>query len=104
MTKGITFAATIATAAALSLGAALPASAQGANCAPRVKVLSNLADRYAEQPVSMGVTATGGLLEVLASPDGSWTILITVPGGPTCLVAHGDGWHNLKLEANGPVA
>lgn len=104
MTKGIKFAATIAIATAVSLGAVLPASAQGANCAPRIKVLSNLAERYAEQPVSMGVTATGGLLEVLASPNGTWTVLITVPGGPTCLVAHGDGWHNLKLEATGPVA
>ncbi len=29
----------------------------------------------------MGLTANGGLLEVVASKDGSWTIIVTMPNG-----------------------
>lgn len=85
-------------AAALALVLAVPATtsavAQGLACAARDIVLGHLAARYGEHPISLGVTATGSLLEVLASPDGSWTIIVTQPGGPTCLVISGDGWRD----------
>lgn len=76
----------------------LPAAAQSPQCGARAAVLDRLSDKYGEQPVSIGVTATGSLLEVLASPEGSWTIVVTVPGGPTCLVSSGDGWHNAPIQ------
>ena len=80
----------------------LPAAAQGQGqvqqCAAREAVLDRLAHSYQEEPVSLGVTATGSLLEVLASPEGSWTIIITVPGGPTCLVSSGEGWRGAPVQ------
>lgn len=76
----------------------LPAAAQSPQCAAREAVLDRLSDHYHEQPVSIGVTATGSLLEVLASPEGSWTIIITVPGGPTCLVSSGEGWRGAPVQ------
>lgn len=78
--------------------AGLPAAAQAPQCGARDAVLERLSDKYGEQPVSIGVTATGSLLEILASPEGSWTIVVTVPGGPTCLVSSGDGWHNAPVQ------
>ena len=42
--------------------------------------------------------ATGSLLEVLTSPAGSWTIIVTVPGGPTCLVSSGEGWRDAPIQ------
>ncbi len=78
--------------------AGLPAAAQSPQCGAREAVLDRLSAKYGEQPVSIGVTATGSLLEVLASPEGSWTIVVTVPGGPTCLVSSGDGWHNAPVQ------
>ncbi len=50
----------------------------------------------------MGLTATGSMLEVLAAEDGSWTIIITQPGGPTCMVAHGGAWQNVARVASSP--
>lgn len=91
----------LAAAGALTLTAviATPAAAQqGPQCAARDAVLERLSSTYHEEPVSLGITATGSLLEVLASPEGSWTIIITVPGGPTCLVSSGEGWRGAPVQ------
>ena len=90
-------AAFLAFAGALTL-AGLPAAAQSPQCGARDAVLERLSAKYGEHPVSIGVTATGSLLEVLASQNGSWTIVVTVPNGPTCLVSSGDGWHNAPVQ------
>lgn len=76
---------------------AMPATAQGPQCGPRGVILDALRSGYQERPVSRGVTSTGALLEVFAGPSGSWSILVTVPGGPTCLVSSGEGWRRLPL-------
>lgn len=85
-------------ALAAGLAVTLPAAAQAPQCAERTAVLERLADSYHEEPVSIGVTATGSLLEVLASPEGTWTIIITVPNGPTCLVSSGEGWRGAPVQ------
>ncbi|MEO3428133.1 hypothetical protein AAFN88_04700 [Pelagibius sp. CAU 1746] len=80
------------------------AAAEPSTCGAREAVLERLSSRYEEQPVSRGVTATGSLLEVLASPSGSWTIIVTIPNGPTCLVSSGEGWSTVPvLLAEDPV-
>lgn len=75
--------------------AALPASAQGPACGPREVVLNALQQRHGEKRIATAVTAAGELIEVLAGRNGTWTILITAPKGPTCLAANGDGWRAL---------
>lgn len=94
--RSLCFAA--AGALALTPVLAAPAFAQQPQCAQRDAVLERLSATYHEEPVSLGVTATGSLLEVLASPEGSWTIIITVPGGPTCLVSSGEGWRGAPVQ------
>ena len=98
--QGIAFATLSAPALAVAMVItfAFPAAAQGPQCAAREAVIDRLATKYDEHPVSLGVTATGSLLEVLASPAGSWTIIVTIPGGPTCLVSTGDGWHDAPVQ------
>ncbi|MGD1877319.1 MAG: hypothetical protein ACFB13_07445 [Kiloniellaceae bacterium] len=102
----VTLVSALALLAAAVLGAR-PAAAEPAGqsggpapqCGAREAVLDRLSSKYAEHPVSIGVTATGSLLEVLASADGNtWTIIVTVPGGPTCLVSSGEGWHNAPVQ------
>jgi len=75
-----------------------PAAAPAPQCAAREAIIERLSVKYEEQPVSLGVTATGSLLEVLASPSGSWTIILTLPGGPTCLVSSGEGWRAAPIQ------
>jgi hypothetical protein len=73
------------------------AAAQSQNqCNTRDSVLSLLANKYKEAPVAVGVTNTGGLVEVLSTGDGNtWTIIVTTPQGMSCLVAAGEGWREL---------
>jgi hypothetical protein len=55
-----------------------------------------------EEPVALGVTNNGSLIEVLTSDDGStWTMMISQPNGSSCLVAAGKGWEQLKPVAKG---
>ncbi|MDH3264833.1 MAG: hypothetical protein OEM24_12665, partial [Paracoccaceae bacterium] len=60
------------------------------NCAQREVVVERLATGYGETRQSIGLAANNAVLEVFASLEtGTWTILVTTPGGPTCLVASG---------------
>jgi hypothetical protein len=73
---------------------ALAAADEG--CAERERVLDFLAETYQEAPVATGIANNGGLIEVVTAPDGStWTILITMPDGTSCMVAAGEGWERL---------
>jgi hypothetical protein len=83
----ITLIATLTTAAFASAAAAAPA------CGKRDDVLAQLSDRYREAPVGIGLAGNGGLIELLtASTGATWTLLITLPNGPTCLLAAGQDW------------
>ncbi len=84
---------------AVVLAAAVPAQAQTA-CASHAEVLNHLADNFAEAPVAMGLASNGGVIEVLSSADGStWTILITMPNGQSCMVAAGESWLTVPTKS-----
>ncbi len=94
---------------ALMLGAAAVLLAWPAAAAPqcnqRDSVLSMLRSKYQEQPVAVGVTNNGGLVEVLSTGDGNtWSIIITSPQGMSCLVAAGEGWRSIERIAMDPEA
>ena len=66
-------------------------------CNDRDSVIALLSSKYKELPVALGVTNTGGLVEVLSTDKGdTWTIIVTTPQGLSCLVAAGEGWHALE--------
>ena len=84
-------------AALVVIGFSLPASAQQSVCGKRGDILKQLSIRYSEAPAAMGLSSTGGMLEVLTSPaGGSWTIVMTMPNGVSCLVAAGENWESVK--------
>lgn len=89
--------------AVLLWGAALvPATAQ-AMCGDRGEILEQLQQSYAERPQAIGLSQDGGLLEVMVSPGGGWTILITYPKRPTCVIATGRGWESVVALAGQPA-
>jgi len=92
--------------AALILGAAADhgAAAAAPACGERARLLEHLDQRFAEKRQAIGLSADGGLLEILASSNGSWTILITYPNRPTCVIATGQAFENIALiMASQPV-
>lgn len=84
----------------LNIGALLlaliggPAMAQDMrNCAPRDRVIGRLAERYGETRQSIGLGANNAVVEVFAASDtGTWTIILTLPNGLSCLVASGQAY------------
>lgn len=91
-------------AAALLPFSGSAAQSQQAFCGERTAVLAHLEQRFHEQRTAFGVTADGRLLEVFAGPTGSWTILITAPGGPTCMVRSGSDWREIDRRGEEPFA
>lgn len=87
-------------ALSLGLGAALLASeapAQSRHCAPHDIVVERLASGYGESRQSIGIAADNSVVEIFASLEtGTWTITVTRPGGPTCLVASGENFQALS--------
>jgi hypothetical protein len=80
----------------------VPASAMAgpAACSPRQDVLDQLASKFKEAPVAVGLANNGGLLELLTAGDGTtWTIIITMPNGVSCLVAAGEDWQDHQHTA-----
>ena len=68
---------------------------------PRAVVLEGMAQAYAEVPNGIGMAANGAVIEILLSPTGSFTILMTQPNGVSCLMMTGDTWENLPMQTAG---
>lgn len=97
--------ATLAAFAIAGVVATTEASAMVQNmfCGPRGILIAELAKTYDERPVSYGIMPDGALLEVLVGPDGNWTILVTQPGGPACVLVYGLDWETPLPPDAGPV-
>lgn len=89
----------------LALLSSLPAQAQAQNlCTNRSEVLGHLANKYSEAPVALGLASNGGVIEVLASHSGNtWTIIITMPSGISCMLAAGENWERLPVAIARPA-
>ena len=99
----ITFAAALAALGAVFLWAESAAGA--AQCGERDKMIAMLSQKYKEAPIALGVTYSGGLVEVLTTGDGrTWSIIVTTPQGMTCLVAVGEGWRSKEFQTEDPKA
>ncbi len=79
------------------------AQASGPPCQARDALLSKLEQKYKEVPVAIGVSR-GGLVELLTTDDGfTWTIILTLPKGVSCMVAAGEGWRPLTPASTDPA-
>jgi hypothetical protein len=86
----------IAFAVLVMLGGLLAGQAAeaAAVCAERGQLLKGLAQKHAETPLARGLSADGGVVEVLVAPDGGWSLVVTYPKKPTCVVAVGEAWQS----------
>jgi len=76
-----------------------PAAAQNSNCGDRAAIVSQLSGKYGETRQNVGLNADNSLVEIFASAaTGTWTILVTMPTGVSCLVAAGQNWQVVETE------
>ncbi len=78
---------------------AFPSAVQAqAVCGERIALVEKLKAGFNEAPRSMGLANNGHMVEVFASPKGSWTIIVTQPNGLACLLAAGENWEDLPRK------
>lgn len=86
-------------AALTALAAAYPAQAQN-KCGARPDLVRELAQSYEERSIGIGWDNRGGVVEVFSSSDGAtWTIVVTLPNGMSCLIAAGQHWEGPQQPA-----
>lgn len=100
--KSVTlFTGALALATSLLFGASVPASAQTA-CAAHADIVKQLSAKHSEAPVGIGLASNGGIVQIFSSKDGAtWTIVMTMPSGVSCLMAAGESWENIQPELFG---
>ena len=87
-----------------SSGNAVAGQHNQTNCTDRSSAIKHLSGTYKEQPVAMGLASSGGVIEVLTNEQGtSWSIIVTLPTGVTCLVAAGEGWEAVQPVVAGKI-
>jgi hypothetical protein len=76
--------------------AANDVSAQTRNCADHAQIVERLATSYGESRQSVGLSSDNAMVEIFASAEtGSWTIVVTRPDGPSCLIAAGQSFQQV---------
>ena len=79
------------------------AFAQGSSCANREMIVDRLQSKYGESRQSAGLNQNNGMVEVFASTEtGTWTILVTMPNGMSCLMAAGKSWQGMVAATETP--
>ncbi len=92
--------AMIATLAALPLlGSPAPAGAQArVPCIATETMRERLHDQYGEQPVSVGLGSNGAVFEIYASANGTFSIVMSMANGFSCMMASGNNWEILDAD------
>ena len=81
--------------------AAPPALAQTA-CGQYERLREALTEAYGETVAGRGLQSATRLIEVWRSPEtGSWTVLMVLPSGMTCIVASGTDWQDEQADKAG---
>lgn len=83
----------LAAGAVLALTAT--ADAAPAVCKQRSEIIKILDRKFSEKQAAYGLQSDRRVLEVYASPNGSWTAILTMPSGRSCVVASGEAWTQL---------
>ena len=74
-------------------------------CTDRTALLKELGDKYHEQRTGLGIAAGNqGAMEFYVSSKGTWTILMTLTNGSSCIVAAGHSFQRVPVAALGPEA
>jgi len=69
-------------------------------CASRAVMVASLKNRYNEEPDAQGLADKGGsMIEIFASPSGSWTMVSTTPDKISCMIASGKDYTRLPRAA-----
>jgi hypothetical protein len=76
-------------------------SAQFAMCGDRAQIIDQLKTKYNETRQAVGLISNNGAAELFVSEKGTWTMLVTVESGKSCIIAAGHSWDAAPTLAQG---
>ncbi len=76
-------------------------SAQNRKCGKRASLIKVLIDKYKETPRALGLSSAKMAMEIYASEKGTWTVMMTMANGTTCIMAAGHSWHQAAKALKG---
>lgn len=88
----MTYLRALAAAAVLLCSACQPAFAQERACPSLDQVIESLGEYAGERPRAAAMIRGLGPVMLLVGPDGTWTMIATLPNGCTAIVMVGDRW------------
>ena len=66
------------------------------SCMSHEEAVAWLDERYGEQAIGRGLADEGRVMfEIFTGPTGTWTLLVSTPEGPSCIIADGFDWQQL---------
>ncbi len=96
--------AVVAFAFALLLHTAATVKAQPV-CMPHDDFRVELHRNFSEVPVAIAIANNGALIELYAKRDrSSWTLMMTRPGGTSCVLVAGEEWNDLRKREEERIA
>ncbi len=96
--------AVVAFAFALLLHTAATVKAQPV-CMPHDDFRVELQRNFSEAPVAIAIANNGALIELYAKRDkSSWTLVMTRPGGLSCVLVAGEEWNDLRKREEERIA
>jgi hypothetical protein len=98
-----TFRRTVLMAVAAGLPLATPtiSHAQFAMCGERAAIIDQLKTKYQESRQAVGLISNNGAAELYVSEKGTWTMLVTLASGKSCIIAAGHSWDSAPTLAQG---
>ncbi len=85
----------------LALTAPSIAQAQFAMCGERTAIVDQLKTKYQETRQAVGLISNIGAAELYVSEKGTWTMLMTLTNGKSCIIAAGHSWDTAPTLAQG---
>lgn len=95
---------TTMTISAISMAMSLAVTAStfaAPTCGTHKLITTTLATQYNEIPLHRGLTPKGTMVEIFSSKAGTFTVVVTVPTGMSCLVTAGTNWQEIDAASHG---
>ena len=93
--------ATAAIAGVVLAGSFAGTGFAAAKCGDHDEIVKTLSAKYQENRRAMGIVSAQSVMEIFMSPKGTWTMLVTNTKGASCIVAAGEAWQELAVQAAG---
>ncbi len=85
----------------INFNGVVPANAASNLCTSRNAMVTALSQKYHEERRGIGIASRAGVMEFYVSQAGTWTVVMTMPNGVSCILAAGRDWEDIAATPTG---